>query len=216
MDVFKRAGAVLLDLVFPSKCALCQKLGDSSICPGCKAAFARCYPPALELKASPVKAIHSLYHYEGLAAEAIKRLKYGRVTSLARLMADELHHYCIEAKLYKNVCIVPVPIANRRMRHRGFNQSELLSESMPAELLAPHLLKRVKYTKPQVGLNREQRLSNLMGAFRANQSVVGKNILLVDDVTTTGGTAIAAGTALRNAGARSIQMVTYCAERTGI
>lgn len=91
---------------------------------------------------------------------------------------------------------------------RGFNQSVLLSALLPADKLKPKLLTRIRATKPQVHLNREERLTNLKGAFQAAPEVEGKEILLIDDVYTSGGTAVACAEALIAAGAASVGILT--------
>jgi predicted amidophosphoribosyltransferase len=75
------------------------------------------------------------------------------------------------------------------------------------------VLKRTKNTRPQVGLNRDERLTNLRGAFEATSAVEGLSILLIDDVTTSGGTAVACAQALRSKGAVYVAALTFCGER---
>ena len=99
----------------------------------------------------------SLYLYEGRAAQAVRRLKYSRSTSLASFMAEEIAQ---AAAIYKDFIVVPVPIHWTRLNHRGFNQAELLTAATPYE----NLLIRNRATRPQVGLSQEQRLKNLANA----------------------------------------------------
>lgn len=87
--------------------------------------------------------------------------------------------------------LIPVPLSNRRLRWRGFNQSELLAQNIAKkfdlELLRE--LKRIKHQKPQVKLNREERLVNLKDCFKwTGKSLANKKIIIIDDVCTTGAT----------------------------
>lgn len=109
--------------------------------------------------------------------------------------------------------IVPIPLHKKRERERGYNQSELLArEIMKYDTqnlfeLAPHALSRIRETKAQAkSEKRAARIENLRGVFNADASLVrGKNIILIDDVTTTGATLASARKALRDKGARSVR-----------
>ncbi|MBL8067605.1 MAG: ComF family protein [Armatimonadetes bacterium] len=105
--------------------------------------------------------------------------------------------------------VVPVPIARARRAERGFNQAELLAEGFPKHIVHRDYLKRIRYTKPQVGLSAPDRLINLRGAFVAPHPLDGAKVLLVDDVTTTGGTAIACTQALLDAGASEVRLLAF-------
>jgi ComF family protein len=152
-----------------------------------------------------------MFHFDGRAAQAVKRLKYARVTSLACPMANLLES--VRGSLPEHEAVVPVPIHPSRLRWRGFNQSDLLTEAVPRELVKRALMVRVKKTRPQVELGPNERIANLRGAFRADPSVKGLHVLLVDDVMTTGGTAIACAEALKEAGALEVGLLTFCGER---
>lgn len=111
--------------------------------------------------------------------------------------------------------VLPVPLHPRRMRQRGYNQSELLARplSMAKRIaMEPTLLQRTRHTMPQVGLGPEDRLQNVRGAFTADAAGVrGCHVMLVDDVLTTGATMSAAAEALLEAGATSV--AAYCLAR---
>jgi ComF family protein len=99
-----------------------------------------------------------------------------------------------------------------RLCRRGFNQAELLCDGLPRERLRPDLLRRIRATRPQAGLSREERLRNLAGAFRANGEAQGLRILLVDDVFTSGQTARECAGALLAAGATKVGILALCGE----
>jgi len=104
--------------------------------------------------------------------------------------------------------IVPIPIHWSRRAMRGFNQAEELCRHLPSEKVSTDLLFRIKATKPQVGLDREARVRNLLGAFRASIDAKGMHVLLVDDVTTSGHTAEECAEALLKAGATEVSLLT--------
>jgi ComF family protein len=108
--------------------------------------------------------------------------------------------------------IVPVPTATGRVRQRGFGHSELLAKQISYRLKLPYrpLLRRLGQSR-QLGATREIRLKQLDGRFavRSVDSVRNKNVLLVDDVLTTGGTLIAATKALRAAGAGRVDALLF-------
>jgi ComF family protein len=109
--------------------------------------------------------------------------------------------------------LVPVPLHPRRLRERGFNQSELLAQALGRRsglVVAPEALVRRKETPPQTGLTAAARRSNVSGAFtvRRRSRVAGRVVVLVDDVVTTGATARACAAALRAAGTTEVRLVT--------
>jgi ComF family protein len=109
--------------------------------------------------------------------------------------------------------IIPVPLHKRRLRERGFNQSEFWAQGLSKSLDVPldkHSLVRVHYTTTQTKKSRTDRVKNVENAFKINNSsfLKGKSILLVDDVITTGATLEACGRALLSSGIRSLNIAT--------
>jgi ComF family protein len=107
--------------------------------------------------------------------------------------------------------IVPVGLHPRRIRQRGFNQSEWLAEEMSVLMNVPLGMWsiRTRHTRPQVGLSALERKENMRGAFAATPEAAGRRILLVDDVSTTGATAREAARELRDAGAHWVGLITF-------
>lgn len=125
---------------------------------------------------------------------------------------------CAIAKLDlpDDISIVPVPLHASKRRQRGFNQAELIAQSARKAMrdkrfeLVTNALARVKPTVSQIGLTRHQRRENLRGAFKVAHlsKVSGRELLLVDDVMTTGTTAAECARVLRRAGAKSVWVAT--------
>jgi ComF family protein len=110
--------------------------------------------------------------------------------------------------------ILPVPLHPKRQAERGYNQSALLARRLGRVVALPvreDVLRRVRSTPPQVGLDRAKRRENVAGAFACppdHPALVGKTLLLVDDVCTVGATLAACAEALRAAGAREVWALT--------
>lgn len=199
----------VLDAVYPSRCALCSILGDAPVCPACASDFDPSRPFVV-FGDGDLAYRAAIYRYEGRAAQAVRRLKYDRATSLAAPLAAWVREAYDQLDVHPEA-VVPVPIHPARRRRRGFNQAELLCEALPRDLVRPALLRRIRRTRPQVGLNYNQRSKNLTGAFAA-AGVAGKRILLVDDVLTSGQTARECAKTLLAAGAVEVGILAFAGE----
>lgn len=147
--------------------------------------------------------------------EAIRRFKFDRATCLAQPLRELLSNSLSPHFSRTDIdLVIPVPIHWSRQSSRGFNQSELLCDPDWVWPVRPQLLRRIKRTRPQVGLNFEARQTNLQGAFRASKAVHGARILLIDDVYTSGGTAAECARTLKSQGAREVHIA--CVARTPI
>jgi len=215
-------GRALLELVYPPRCAACGDAvaaepfcpvcgeavdpappgcprcglpGAAALCPACHAA-----PPAFD-------AVRSGGLFGGPLADAIHALKYGDRPALARPLGAWLARV---APPPPGAAIVAVPLARRRRIERGYDQAQLLADALARAAGAPRLrgaLRRVRETPPQVGRTRAERARNVAGAFAAIAPLAGRDLVLVDDVVTTGATADAAAHAAKEGGARSVVVV---------
>ncbi len=145
--------------------------------------------------------IHLLkYDHVRPAANVLGRMLTEAVTDLAPEFGSELP------------LVVPVPLHESKFRQRGFNQSEVIARAMVKSGMsfevAPQLLERKRPTDSQTGLTRQQRVANLRGAFRAPAAIASRDILLVDDVFTTGTTVSECARVLRRAGAGKVWVAT--------
>ena len=152
----------------------------------------------------------------------IFNLKYDGKTYMAPILADIIYDamYSLvasgkECPLLDANMIVPVPLHQRRLSERGFNQSEKIAKHLGRKLSIPtnsKVLQRVRDTHTQRALSADERTQNLEGAFQVPESMInevqGKKIIILDDIYTTGVTAISCAKALRKAGAKKIYVVT--------
>ncbi len=198
----------LLALAYPTRCGLCGVFGPSNLCDICLSEMISSERNG-PFSGLPLAHRVSLFRYETRAAQAVRRLKYSRVTSLAEPMARLMREGYEASGLASSDLIVPIPIHWSRRASRGFNQAEMLCEALPTEKVRTDILHRVRPTKPQVGLAREERVRNLHGAFRATDGAKGCSVLLVDDVTTSGHTAEQCAEALLKAGAVEVSLLTF-------
>jgi len=139
--------------------------------------------------------------------DLIHLFKYGRVRTLARPLSGLLAQALPRDEVFD--ATVPVPLYWIRRLARGFNQSELLARGLARRSGIPVMkaLGRVRPTPTQAGLSNSARRLNVAKAFRS-RDVRGKRILLIDDVMTTGATAAACASALKQAGARRVALLT--------
>jgi len=194
----------------PAGCAGCDRQADGGgLCRSCRR------------RLSPLSGVEASFEYEGPIAEAIQALKYqgrdDRLRPIARRWLAEwkplLPRTAGEGReggdLHGHL-IVPVPLHPRRLAARGFDQAWLLAREIAKALGATaqaRAVRRIRATPPQVGLGRAAREANVRGAFQADGTVARREVLLVDDVLTTGSTLRACAEALMLAGARSVRAV---------
>ena len=146
-------------------------------------------------------------------------LKFGGCERIAAVLGEIAGRRWIrEGQLGGYAAIVPVPLSRKRRLRRGFNQAERIAQavaSLAAAELRPALLDKLGERPPQAGLSAAERKRNASGAYRASipTALRGRDVLLVDDVFTTGATVEAAARALRRAGAGSVDVLTIARVR---
>jgi ComF family protein len=201
--------------LFEPPCAACkQRLLqplDGAVCDACWSSL-RLAPRLSEHYAAEhaVSWACAVDHYEGRMKEIIHALKYERRRSisprLGRLMRE-----CGSPLLRDSAFVVPVPLHPRREYERGFNQAEDLALHLGLPVM--RLLTRVRHTRSQIDLPKDQRQKNVQGAFTLNpepRSLIPDPciVVLVDDVSTTGSTLEACARVLRDAGVKEVRALT--------
>jgi ComF family protein len=152
--------------------------------------------------------------YETIILDAIHQFKYGNNISVGALLASFMADFSFpDVDFTGYSLIIPVPLHIKRLRQRGFNQSLILARALAKKKQIPvnfSLLKRNKFTETQTGLNKAERNKNIKGAFEVSdkKKIVGKNVILVDDVYTTGATINECAKILTKAGAQKVTVLT--------
>ena len=207
----------LLALLFPRKCAGCGLVleGEGDFCPACEKALPLVPPERREKKGPWGRCVSALY-YEGMVREAVHAFKFRRqdwrIVAFARLMAQA----AAEELAGEFDTVTWAPVSRGRLRERGYDQSRLLAEEM-CRLWGTRpepLLRKTAETPAQSSLKGEAaRRGNVLGVYQGLPEAAGKQILLVDDVFTTGSTMAECVRALKAAGARSVVCLTLAVTR---
>lgn len=213
----KRLAGAMDDLLFPADvaclcCGAALAPGEAQLCEACADVLNALEEKQQAIEAATVRAlpagisyVHAAYPYEGVAKRLIRVLKFDHVRDAALPLARAMSML----PAGEEDVIVPVPTTRRRLRMRGFNQSELLAREMGRILgmeVLP-LLARQDDRAAQSSLPAFLRRRNLQGCMIADRRAAGRRVLLVDDVMTTGATAEEAARALLDAGAVSVGML---------
>ncbi len=222
LQVAKLKG-MALDLLFPQWCVGCGKEG-SFLCDSCCASLPRIMPPLCPKCGKPqpsgrlcprciswraeIDGIRSPFQFDGVMRKAVHQLKYANLRALALPLAKLLGDYLITNPMPGEV-LVPVPLHRKRLRERGYDQSRLVAKELGKLInlpVADGYLCRERHTPPQARtLTVVERRSNVANAFTCHDHrLQDKQILLIDDVSTSGATLDACAVALKAAGAVSV------------
>jgi len=212
-----------IELIFPDNCLLCRQFLNSrhqrQLCPSCLGSLE--FNPALFSRQSTNGSFAfdqswSVCLYNETAQRLLHNFKYNSKTSLSKtfvpLMIDYIDRHRIP--IHKFDFISPIPLHPVRLRERGYNQSALLSHALSQHyeiLHTENLLIRQKKTQTQTELGAKQRWTNMNGAFRIKNStdIVGRSVILIDDLFTTGATLHNAAEILKAAGAARVGVLTF-------
>ncbi len=207
----QRALSRFVDLLFPRGCIACDRPVEPGgiLCDACAVRAALRPPPPLLLDGVP--ALAAIAYAEPMSG-ALHRFKYGARPDLAAQLAAVAEVALEQLDPAPDSILVPVPLHARRLAERGYNQSALLAGQLSRRHrlgFAPLGLRRIRPTDQQVGRSRQQRWINVAEAFvvRQRRSLAERDVVLVDDVVTTGATATACIQPLRALGARVVGVV---------
>lgn len=224
--LLKRVGALVVNFAFPLRCTGCGAW-DTLLCDRCHDDLrailmpfcTRCGAP---LPATPVgvcptcasaplnalDGVRACFAFDGVIRDAVHDLKYQSVSAMAgplgSLLAD-----CLRFEFPPVTALLPVPLHTSRKRQRGYNQAAELARHAGAAAGIPvwdDVLIRVRATPTQTRLDAADRRQNVLGAFAAGgRNIAGADLVLIDDVMTTGATLDACATVLKVAGARTVR-----------
>lgn len=209
-----------LDLLFPVCCLACRREAGSYLCSACRPLL-KFDSPEFSLTLKNIEAVFVAGNYDNpLLADLIKKFKFNSITEIGKILSDFLILFWQgQASLLKRPetlnnsnrlnapLVIPIPLSQKRRRMRGFNQAELIAREFALafnyELSLD--LKKIKNTKAQARLNEKARQKNLTKAFSwTGKNLAGREIILIDDVITTGVTIDTAAAELKQAGAHKV------------
>ncbi len=220
-----------VDSFFPRRCVGCGK-GGGFLCPECLGKLPRLVPPlcphcgrpqasgivcpSCRQRQTEIDGIRSPFRFDEVIRKAIHELKYRNLKAISPCLAELLADY-LRSNPLPGEALVGVPLHPRRLRERGYNQSSLLARELGRRIDLPVIedcLIRVKQAQPQVrAVDVEERRRNVADAFVCrDEKVSGKQIILIDDVCTSGATLESCAAALKNKGAASVWGVTLARE----
>lgn len=225
------AGWKVLDFFLPPQCGGCDRWGVSW-CDSCQAKTeiipsricAVCGEPRFKRKGTDdgicdrcrshqpeYTMVRSWARFSGPVRRAVYRLKYRRDAGLGKALSSYLVQIARDQHWVVNAVTV-VPLDDERMRQRGYNQANLLAGPVAKALgvpFRPNALERVRKTQSQVGLSRRERGENVRNAFSVSPDIMlGQQVILVDDVITTGATLRECARALKKAGTKRVYGLT--------
>jgi competence protein ComFC len=224
----------ILNLVFPKLCFGCQKRGKY-LCKKCLREkvyinwIQRCHVCGSEtrvglahkecLERTYIDGLIWICLYEGIIENLLKEIKYSFVSDILDEISQVMCKFFKYYKIDKDFLVISVPIHKNKLKKRGFNQAEMLAKLVAknSNLEFRDLLVRIRKTKTQVGLSKMEREVNLKNAFVLTPKYIhlvkGRNILIVDDVYTTGSTLNECAKVLKEFGAKEVIGFTFAKSR---
>lgn len=220
-----------MGLIYPNVCHFCGRISKEEMCNECRKEIVYITEPRCKRCGRPVRSGEAEYCYDcagksvffeqgknlwihkGRVKQSIYQFKYQnrRIyakfygTEMVRLYGDYIRSCEID-------CIIPIPLHRKRRRKRGYNQTELIAREVGKYmgiLVDQKAIMRCKYTDPQKELNPEERKKNLKNAFKVKKQIHGyRNVLLIDDIYTTGSTIDAVSEKLKKAGVQNVWFLT--------
>ncbi|MBC7162587.1 MAG: ComF family protein [Immundisolibacter sp.] len=220
----------LLAWLLPPQCTLCGAAGSERLplCDACRGelpylgrACERCAQPLPVAGVCgrclrhppPQDRAHAAFHYAAPLDRLVQRLKFGRRLGLARLTGALLAKAAQSGHWERPELLIPVPLHDRRLRQRGYDQAQAIAREAGRRLGIPvdaHACRRIRATAPQTGLALADRRRNVRGAFAVQKPPAVSHVAVVDDVMTTGATAGALALALKRAGVARVDVWALC------
>lgn len=201
-------------VIYPIKeqCIVCKSYTkDKIICNSCESKIKFINKSFYIIRENKRYKCYIFAKHDDIIKKLVLSLKYFNNYLAAELLGSYMSEL-VKREALKVDIVTFVPISKNVRRKRGYNQAKLLAETVSSKVNKPclELLEKVKETKDQIGLNKEERWGNVSDCFKFNEKlcIEGKNILLVDDVITTGATAVNCVKLLKKFGAGRVYILT--------
>lgn len=201
----------ILNILFPPACCVCGKIDQNWLCPKCEKRVERLEKSCVvDIENKKYEKLLYLFQYESLIRKLILRYKFSNKAYLNHFFANVISRNEKTRELLKEYdMIIPVPMHQKKMQKRGYNQTELVAKELEKSLEIParkDILSKVVNTTTQSKLGGKARQTNIQHAFfiKNDVEVEDKKIILLDDIYTTGATSEECGRVLKEAGAREI------------
>lgn len=208
-----------LDWIFPNRCPLCNKLIDWNglLCTSCQGKLPFLDSMIVKDKCKEADKCFAVFAYEDIAIDGIYGLKHFNGVNLAEYASDYLVDFMAEEHINDQIDLVTcVPMSRTKLLDRKYNQAEVFAQYMRKRLNKPFdgkLLKRKHNNIEQHMLSSEERRENAESVYyihKKHADIKGKNILICDDVITTGATMSKCVSLLKQMGADKVYVATIC------
>lgn len=194
--------------IFPERCVICKREGSWL----CNAHNNFCDAPKNEAVFQHIDEIYAATaYYNPLTKKLIEYFKFRGFSALADIMGEQIDK-AVPQTVFQNTVLVPIPLHWTRKLWRGFNQAEKIAQAIQRKnpsLEIINNLYRVRRTKQQALLKKNERLQNLTNAFEWRGEKIPTNILLIDDVVASGGTLDAAAMILKSVGVQNVSGIVF-------
>lgn len=201
----------VLDFLFPPACVVCGKINKDWLCENCKKRIKRLEKFCIiDEKDKKFERLLYIFKYESLIRKLMLQYKFSGKAYIYNFFANVIIGNEENTELLKKYdMIIPIPMHIKKQKKRGYNQTELIGEKISEKLNIPcysNLFKKIVNTKTQSKLNGKARQKNIKNAFFLENELIveNKNIILFDDIFTTGATVNECSRILKNAGAKEI------------
>lgn len=214
MKTFNR----VLDIIYPQKCLICGRQVADILCNKCERILDRNLILNINDYSLDKEKLFDehmyLYQYDGIIRKMILKYKFQEEAYLYKIFVKKIKNNKKTYLFFKKYdIIIPVPISKKRLKKRGYNQSELISKELSREINIEYVdkcLLKNKDTLPQSSLNKEERIKNVKNVYsvKNQEKIINKKVLIIDDIYTTGSTINECSKVLIEAGAKSIGILT--------
>jgi competence protein ComFC len=212
-----------LDIIFPPVCWICETILEADrkvVCVDCFSAIEKFGEKTSEFdnEVFLFDRTYILFEFDDILRKLVHMIKYQNCRSLALYFAQAAYEQLNTLSIKTYSRIIPVPLHPLRLRERGYNQSAEIVRYLSTIMSIPQRnnpLSRLRHTQTQTQLSKQQRITNISGAFDCSQDLSGEHILVIDDVITTGSTVNECSRALLAAGAASVDILALANPRLG-